>query len=228
MKFPWFRRAPLAPVAQAYRDGTDPRVPRKTPVEELRFLVLDAETSGFDPAKDRILSLATIPVQSGTMQLSELRSWLVYQQKASITDAVQVHGILPSETATGEPEQAVLEELLPLATGTVLVGHHLAFDVAMINAALHRHFRIRLRNATLDTAQLAMHALEAFRKTGYPGQRAPSLDEVCTHCEIAALERHTAPGDTFTTAEVLLVLLANLTRHLGRPLTAGDLPLVTG
>lgn len=226
MTFPWFRRAPLDPVALAYRDGTASRVPRKTPLEQLRFVVLDAETTGFDPAKDRILSVAAVPVTAGTLQLSGLRSWLVYQSTARFSEAVRVHGILPSETQTGEPEAAVLAELLPLLTGAVLVGHHLAFDVAMLNAALHRHFRVRLRNPMLDTAQLAMRVLEAFRKTGYPGQRTPSLDEVCTHCEIAPVERHTASGDTFTTGELLLVLGAKQARQLGRPLTAGDLPLM--
>lgn len=227
MKFPWFRRAPLAPLALAYRAGTDPSVPRKTPVSQLAFVVLDAETTGFDPVKDRLLSLAAVPVKAGTLQLAGLRSWLIYQPRAQLTDAVRVHGILPSETRTGEPEEAVLEDLLPLLTGAVLVGHHLGFDVAMMNAALRRHFHVQLCNPMLDTAQFAQQALEAFRKTGYPGQRAPSLDEVCTHCEITPVERHTAPGDTFTTAELFLVLCAKHSRQLGRPLVAGDLPLIS-
>lgn len=221
----WFKRRSLAPSALAYREGTDPRVPKKTAVDTLSFLVLDAETTGFDPVNDRILSLAAVPVRAGVAELAGLRSWLVYQPRARLTEAVRVHGILPSETRTGEPEEAVLEAWLPLATGTVLVGHHLRFDVAMLNAALQRHFRVKLRNPMLDTAHLAMRALEAFRRTGYPGQRVPSLDEVCTHCGITPMERHTAEGDAFSTAELLLVLCAKYARLLGRPLTAGDLPL---
>lgn len=84
----WIRRAPLAPPALAYRAGTEPRVPRKTPVEALSFLVLDAETSGFDPVRDRILSLAAVPVRAGTVPLGALQSWLVYQPRARLTDAV--------------------------------------------------------------------------------------------------------------------------------------------
>lgn len=223
--FSWFRRTPLALPALAYRDGTEPGVPRKTPLAQLMFVVLDAETTGFDPVKDRILSLAAVPVQAGTLRLAGLRSWLVYQPRAQLTDAVQVHGILPSETRTGEPEEAVLEDLLPLLTGAVLVGHHLSFDVAMLNAALRRHFHLQLCNPMLDTGQFAQVVLEAFRKTGYPGQRTPSLDELSTHCEITPMERHTAPGDTFTTAELFLVLCAKHSQQLGRPLAAGDLPL---
>jgi DNA polymerase-3 subunit epsilon len=212
-------------VAIAYRDGTKNRIPRKSPLDPLTFVVIDAETTGFDPAKDRILSLAAVPVKAGRLELSALRSWLIYHPEAPMTEAVRVHGILPSETRTGDPESLVLEQLLPMITGAILVGHHVGFDVRMLNATLNRHFHVRLRNPILDTATFAMHVLEPFRKTGYPGQRAPSLDEVCTHCEISAWERHTAEGDAFTTAELLMVLCSRYARQLRRPLTTSDLPL---
>lgn len=224
IRWPW-SRPPVSPVALAYCEGTASRLRRKSPLDPVTFVVLDAETTGFEPGRDRILSLAAVPVKAGVLQLSEIRSWLVYHHEAPFTDAVNVHGILPSETRTGQPEATVLAELLPVLTGAVLVGHHLGFDVRMLNAALQQHLRIRLRNPLLDTAKLAMHVLEPFRKTGYPGQRAPSLDEVCTHCEITPLERHTAAGDAFMTAELLMVLCAKYARQLGRKLTATDLPL---
>ncbi|WP_158277506.1 3'-5' exonuclease [Opitutus sp. ER46] len=225
ISFPWISRSPLPPVARAYCDGTPKRLPRKTPLDQVRFVVIDAETTGFDPLKDSILSLAAAPLQAGVLPLNGLRSWLVYQRGAHLTEAVQVHGILPSDTRLGEAQARVLEEFLPVITGAVLVGHHLAFDVRMLDAALEYHFKIRLQNPMLDTAALAMRAIEAFRKSGYPGQRAPTLDEVCTLCGISPLERHTAAGDTFTTAELLMVLSARLARQLGRPLTTSDLPI---
>jgi DNA polymerase-3 subunit epsilon len=95
----------------------------------------------------------------------------------------------------------------------------------MLNAALKRHFHISLRNPVLDTARLAMSAVEAFARTGYPGQREPTLDEVCVQCGISPLDRHTAEGDTFTTATLFLALCARRQRQLGRPLRANDLPL---
>lgn len=225
MRLPWFKRTELAPAAREYLDSTPVKVARKCAAAELSFVVLDAEMTGFDPQKDRILSVAAVPLRGGVLQLSELKSWLVYHSEAPITDAVRVHGILPADTRGGDPEPSVLEQLLPVLRGAVLVGHHVGFDVRMLNVALHRRFRIRLRNPTLDTARLAMQVLEAFRKTGYAGQRTPSLEEVCTLLDITPLERHTAPGDTFTTAELFLVLCAKYARELGRPLTAGDLPI---
>lgn len=221
----WWFGPKYEPAAEAYRTATPRTVPRKTAVDALRFVVLDAETSGFDLAKDRLLSLATIEVAHGQINIAHTHSWLVFQPHASVNAAVAVHGILPAETAGGEAEARVVEELLPHLHGAVLVGHHVAFDAQMLDAALRRRFRTGLRNPLLDTATFAMQTLDAFRKTAYPGQRPPTLEEVCAHSGIEAIDRHTADGDAFTTAEVFLLMCGRLRRQLGRPLRAGDLPL---
>ncbi len=221
----FFSRKKLEPFLEAYIDGTAKTVAEKTALPDMRFVALDAETTGFDLVKDRMLSLAIIEVKGGRLQVASSTAWLIYQATALLGPAVSVHGILPAETATGRLEADILRDLLPRLQGAVLVGHHVAFDAAMITAALKRHYGIALRNPLLDTANLAMIAVDAFAKTGYPGQRAPSLDEVCAQCGIPPVERHTAEGDAFTTAMLFLTLCARLQRNLGRPLKAGDLPL---
>jgi DNA polymerase-3 subunit epsilon len=72
---------------------------------------------------------------------------------------------------------------------------------------------------------MAQRTVEAFGVTAYPGQRPPSLDEVCEHLGLPTVERHTAAGDAFTTAELFLVLCARMQRLRGRPLVVDDLPL---
>lgn len=228
MNFPWrawFGLPQVTEVGQAYRDGTPRRYPGKTSLERLTFVALDAETTGFDTSRDRVLSLAVAPIRTLRLELAGMESWMVYQPTAPLNAAVTVHGILPSETAAGEPEEQVLAGLLVALRGAVLVGHHIAFDVAMLNAALERHHRVRLRNPLLDTAVMAQRTVEAFGVTAYPGQRPPSLDEVCEHLGLPTVERHTAAGDAFTTAELFLVLCARMQRLRGRPLVVDDLPL---
>ena len=222
----WFFLSPRDPLAQAYRDATPRRVPGRLPWAELAFLVLDCETTGFRVGTDRILSLATMPVHGGDLRIGAATAWLVRQPGAALNAATAVHGILPSDTAAGDDERAVLAALLPQLHGTVLVGHHVGFDAAMLDEALRRHFGTGLRNPLLDTAELARSAVDAFGRTAYPGQRPPTLEELCAHFDLPPLDRHTAAGDTFTTAELFLFLCARLRRRLGRPLLAKDLPIV--
>ena len=221
----WFFLSPRDPLAQAYRDATPRRVPGHRPWAELSFLVLDCETTGFRVGTDRILSLATMPVHGGDLRIGAATAWLVRQPGAALNAATAVHGILPSDTAAGDDERAVLAALLPQLHGAVLVGHHVGFDAAMLDEALRRHFGTGLRNPLLDTAELARNVVDAFGRTAYPGQRPPTLEELCAHFDLPPLDRHTAAGDTFTTAELFLFLCARLRRRLGRPLLAKDLPL---
>lgn len=228
MNLKFWQRKPPNPAVAAYQEATPRRAPKKKALTDTRFVVLDCETSGFDIFRNRILSLAITEITGGRLRIAKSKSWVVFQRHAAVNKAVAVHGILPAQTAAGQPEEEVMLEFLAHIHGAVLVGHHIGFDIAMINAALQRHFRSQLRNPTLDTAAFAMTAIEAFARTAYPGQREPSLDEVCAQCGIAPLERHTAEGDAFTTAELFLSMWAKYQRHLGRAPLNADLPIKNG
>lgn len=220
-----FSKKPIDPLVAQYRSGrSQSRPARRTPVDQLRFIVLDAETTGLVVGQDRILSVATAELRQGRMYLSTMGSWLVYQSRAEANDAATIHGITPADTAGGEPERKVLEELLPVLTGAVIVGHHIGFDAMMLDTAMRRHFGTGLSNSLVDTALLAMGEFEAFRRTGYANQRPPALDELCAHCGIHMMERHTAEGDVFTTSELFLLMLARRRKRLGRALEWRDLP----
>jgi len=221
----WPFRRRLDPLAEAYRAATPRRVPAWRPVSELTFLVLDAETTGFRVGRDRLLSLATMPIRGGDLRVGEAAAWIVRQPATPMNAATAVHGILPTDTAAGDAEREVLAALLPRLQGAIIVGHHIGFDCAMLDEALQREFGTRLRNPRLDTAALAMRTVDAFGKTSYPGQRPPTLEELCAHSGIPPPDRHTAAGDTFTTAELFLFLCARLRSRLARPLLARDLPI---
>ncbi|MCC5834165.1 MAG: 3'-5' exonuclease [Opitutales bacterium] len=221
MIWPW--KQPRHPQARAYKQCQRKAPGRRDIAENIRFIVLDAETSGFDRAKDRMLSLATMRIEDLELHLSDMNSWLIYQADAGLTEAVNVHGILPSETADGESEQAVMAALLPILGNAPVVGHHIGFDADMIDQAFRRHFGIRFRNCLVDTAELAMRELDAFARTGYANQRPPTLEDLCSHLEISMVDRHTAAGDTFTTAQVFLTLCARIQKRLKRDLQLRDL-----
>lgn len=223
MNLPFFTK--LEPVAASYKAAGKTKLPKHLDVADLTIIALDAETTGFQIGIDRILSLAAIEIRNRQVHVSSAKHWLVYQAKAPVNEAMEVHGILPSETAEGRPEKEVLAELLPMLGNKLIVGHHIAFDVAVLNEAAKRHYRVRLKNRVLDTALLARQEINAFHKTGYANQPPPKLEEVCTALGIEMMDRHTASGDTFTTALVFLTLCARIRRRLGRPVRFSDLPI---
>lgn len=226
MRFPWTKSKSNDPLISEYESSSSLRsMNRKMNLSCVRFVVLDAETSGFSRKNDRMLSLAAFEIRDNRISLSSVRSWTIFQANACLTEAVKVHGILPDETMQGQQEYIVLRELIPFISGAVVVGHHIGFDVMMIDTAMHRHFGRGFCNPIVDTADLAMRSLDAFAQTGYANQRPPSLEEVCLKCDIEMLLRHTAEGDAFTTAELFLFLCAKRRKLLGRELLLKDLPL---
>jgi DNA polymerase-3 subunit epsilon len=221
--FDWLRRTPVPEFVADYQRDTPRRIDRKRVWTDLNFTVLDAETTGFRPGQDRILSIGLVPVHRGKIDVAGRRSWLVQQSNAPSNEAVKIHGIAPADSAAGMPEQQVLTELLSVLSGTVIVGHHIGFDVQMINESLAQHFRTKLRNPLLDTATLASRQLDAFQKTGYANQLPPTLEEVCSHANLPIMGRHTATGDAFTTAQFFLWLCSRFQIRHRRDLVAGDL-----
>ena len=192
---------------------------------ELKYVVLDLETSGFDPHKDRILSVAVAKIEANKLQAKHIKEWVVYQEQARVNDAVKIHGILPSETREGEEESKVMEELVRLLQGVIVVGHHIRFDAAMLDVAFRRHFGIKFRNKLVDTADMARTEIDAFKKTGYANQRPPNLDEVCQQLGINPVDRHTAIGDVFTTTQVFLYLKSKMQQRLKHRFCSKSLPI---
>ena len=207
---------------EAYRLRTP--VNKKEPESSIRWAILDLETSGFSLHQDHILSVAVTFVEDGQFEMKTFQSCYVYQDIKKVNEATKIHGILPSQTEEGIAEKTMLETLIPLLAGTVIVGHHISFDAAMLNVAFERHFSIPFRNQTLDTAYFASTELEAFRKTGYTNQRLPSMEDVCAQLNIPISERHTAEGDVFTTAQIFMLLRGRLKKRLQRTLLLRDFP----
>ena len=215
-----------SPLIQNYLEATKNSRPWKIPLMANRFVAIDTETSGFEVGTDRILSIALFEIIGGQIDMAQSRKWIVFQHGITPTAATAIHGILPSETLEGMDEKKVLEELIPLLSGAVVVGHHICFDAAMINEAMTRHFKAKFSNRIIDTATLAMQELVAFHQSGYENQRPPSLDEVCSQLNLPVVARHTAEGDAFTAAEIFLLLCGRIRRRLlRRPVHRRD-PLV--
>ncbi|MDQ8181029.1 3'-5' exonuclease [Pelagicoccus sp. SDUM812005] len=220
----WPFSRPKDPVALRYLSCKPDQRREKREIRELPIVVLDAETTGFRVGFDRLLTLGLLKIEKLQIAIDSARSWTIYRETSVINEAVQVHGILPSESRNGIPEREVLAEFFEELQDAIIVGHHINFDIAMLSEASKRHFRIPLKNRVVDTGHLAMQELATFKRTGYPNQRPPSLDELCLHLNIPSLERHTALGDAYTTGLLFLNLCARLSRRLDRPVQLGDLP----
>ena len=176
-------------------------------VEKLTFVVLDTETTGLDPERDRILSIGALRVHQGRIHVKEALE-LYLQQEHFDSQSVPIHGILREDAHHRVSEAEALRLLSEYIGDAEIVGHHIGFDRAILQRGLSRQGLKPLRNACLDTGLLYQKTLLKTpllrRKEFY------SLDDLARRFDLARTDRHTALGDAYLTAMALLHILGLL------------------
>ncbi|MBF8961866.1 3'-5' exonuclease [Pontibacter sp. FD36] len=182
---------------------------RDTPLSEAEFVVFDTETTGLDQRRDKVLSIGAIKVRGMQVLVSDTFECLVQQEGAPATKSAEVHGLLSSQLQGGITEREAAEDFVDFVGNAVLVGQHVAFDIGMINQMLKRQgISGKLRNRSVDTAHLAIR-LERRHADSHTLKTAEySLDALCERYNLPTDDRHTASGDAFATALLLLKLLS--------------------
>ncbi|MGF1509697.1 MAG: PolC-type DNA polymerase III [Myxococcota bacterium] len=183
------------------------------PIERVRFVVFDCETSGLDVRQDQMLSLSAVGIHGGAISLGDRLDVLFRREDTGGAVAAQIHGILPRDLADGDDVQSAVLSFLSFCRGAVLVGHHVAFDVAMIEAVTEALWNVRLQNPRLDTAHLYQRVTSAAG-SGQELDQAVSLDALLGTYGITSRGRHSASGDAYATA-LLLVRLLHLAGRRG-------------
>jgi len=198
------------PFIATYQQGFEATWADDTPVEDVRFVVLDSETSGLNPRIDRIITIGAVAIQAGEIVLEDQFASLV---RVDDTGTVTVHGVTPEESRRGIEEPEALERFLGYVRDGVIVGHHIGHDIATFDTAYEKHWGMRLLNRSLDTMDLTLHLEQDHAFAGRPPIREFTLDALCEMFGVIPHDRHTASGDAFITAQVFLRLLKLATRH---------------
>ncbi|WP_149275499.1 3'-5' exonuclease [Pareuzebyella sediminis] len=176
-------------------------------LNELRFVVLDTETTGLNIKEDRILSIGALSLRGNTIAVNQIFEVYLYQHFYH-AENVAIHGILREETNDRITELEALMQFLSFIGNSVLVAHHAGFDRTMLNEALKRHGMPKLKNKVLDTSILYRETLIASpllqKRDHY------SLDELADKFDISKKDRHTALGDAYITAIAFLKILEKL------------------
>jgi len=188
---------------------------RKLDLQEQRFVVFDTETTGFDLKKDRVLSIGAVAINGNKIHLKDSFECFL-QQSVFNSGTVEIHGIRKNGSQNKLEEKEAIAAFLKYISNAVLVGHHVGFDIAMINAALSRLKYPKLKNKALDTGVLIAKLPNADRQ-GVP----PTLDDLATRFKVPLNDRHTAQGDAYITALVFVKMLRSLQKL--RPVSISDL-----
>jgi DNA polymerase-3 subunit epsilon len=187
----------------------------RTPLDGLRFAVLDTESTGLDAKKDRLLSIAAVRVEGLVVKPGD--SFATMVRSSDPGAAVAIHGITAAATQEGLDEGEALQAVEVWRGDSIWVGHHIMHDLAFLRE-IERRGGPTLRVAKLlDTRDLALR----LEQPEHVKPDEYGLDALCKRYRIPIEERHTAAGDALATALLLVVLLRGLEERGVR--TAGEL-----
>ncbi len=171
-------------------------------VDEVRWVVLDVETSGLDPQHDQLLAIAAIAVRVdwGGQRLSitpgdSFEVVLRQSSVACVKDNILLHGIGLQRQREGVPPEEGLRAFAGFIGDSPLLAFHAPFDQAMIGRQVRTHLGADLANPWVDIEQLCAVTHEKVR--------ARTLDEWLAHFGIVCAQRHQAAADTLAECELL-------------------------
>lgn len=167
-----------------------------------RFVVLSAETSGLSLSKDVILSIGAFSIINNSIVLADSFETVIAQYKFFHDNGISNEFTVETKMKKmGEPDG--IQALVDYIGNSVLVGHHIDFDVEMINVALERLGCGRLKNEALDVD--VMH-----RKLKDINNKQFSLEELCSIYKIPKSDRNSSSEDAYKIALLFLKLKSRL------------------
>ena len=167
-----------------------------------RFVVLSMETSGLSLSKDVILSMGAFSIINDSIIIADSFETVIAQYKF-----FHDNGISNEFTVETKMKKMVepdgIHALVDFIGNSVLVGHHVDFDVEMINVALEKLGCGRLKNEALDID--VMH-----RKLKDINNKQFSLEELCDIYKIPKSDRNSSSEDAYKIALLFLKLKSRL------------------
>jgi DNA polymerase III epsilon subunit family exonuclease len=187
---------------QIRRDWFAP--PDSTPIQSLPLAVVDCETTGLDPRRDRIVSIAALCIDGARTMPRACLDTLVDPGVPIPPRATRVHGITDAMVADAPAFSIVARQLQPMLRGVALIGHAVAFDHAILVRESQRA-GIPWREApSVCTRELAAALL--------PSDADIELTALAARLGVPVLGRHTALGDARATAQIFTELTRLATR----------------
>ena len=155
------------------------------------FAVIDVETTGFSPQRNRIVEIAIVHVSAqGTVE----NVWSTLINPDQSTGPSHIHGITNSDVSNAPRFKDVLHDIDKRLAGTTAVAHNADFDLGFLAAEFHRAGAVVPDWPSLCTMELT--------KRSYPGQSA-ALSAICKSLNIETGEAHTATADALAAARLL-------------------------
>ncbi|UQD56990.1 PolC-type DNA polymerase III [Flavobacterium sp. K5-23] len=167
-----------------------------------RYVVLSTETSGLSVEKDVILGIGAFAVVDDCIVIGDSFETYVLQYKFLHENKISNDFIIETHMKKLGEADAIIS-LIDFIGNATIVGHHVDFDVEIINAALERMDCGRLKNEALDIDIM-------YRKLHDITDQQFSLEELSGFFKIPVNDRVSSTEDAYNIGLLFLKLKSRL------------------
>lgn len=178
-----------------------PKISPRTPLGELRWVIVDVETGGLNPYADPLLSIGAVEVRDGRINLGAGFEASLRQPAVTSHENILVHGLTHSRQLSGMVAKDALLDFAEFVAGSPLVAFHAGFDRIALKGAMKKELDWDFPGRWLDAAVIAPLLFPGLAK------ERQSLDDWLAAFAIHNPSRHSAAADAATTAQLWLILL---------------------
>lgn len=201
-----FSRAPHVTLSEAEADRLAvlkdmPRISPRTPLEKLRWVVVDVETGGLNPQTDPLLSIGAVEICGGKIHLGTGFEARLQQETATSHENILVHGLTHSLQLSGMSARNALLDFAEFAAGGIFVAFHAGFDRTALQVGMKTELGWSFPGTWLDAAVFAPLFFPQLAK------ECRQLDDWLSALNIYNFSRHSAVADAAATAQLWLMLL---------------------
>ena len=176
---------------------------RAPPAEPRRWVVLDTETTGIDPARDMLLSIGAVAVDGEEIRAGDSFEVVLRHTGPIDPGNLVVHGLGGEQLRTGAPPREALPAFAAWVAGAPCVAFHADFDRLVLQRAAVLCAVPPLEGPWLDLAPLAAALAPEVPRTG-----TGTLDDWLVAFGLECPDRHNAASDALAAAELFLRLRA--------------------
>lgn len=182
---------------------------------EAPFVVIDFETTGLDPERDRIIEIGVALFRGGVHERSE--NWLVQPGIPIPAESTNVNGIT-DEMVKDAPVFADAWPLVrPLLEGRLPVAYNHRFDSRFLWAELRRLGEATTGGGLVPAGSEGGVWIDPFVwiRELYKHERGFSLADACTRLNVSLENAHRAAHDAEAAGKVLLGIAPRLPQRYG-------------
>ncbi|MFM2484943.1 3'-5' exonuclease [Celerinatantimonas yamalensis] len=173
-------------------------------LSQQNYLVVDIETSGFNPATDAILSIGFVPIDQGRINIAKAEHYYISDALKISADSAVVNHITPQLLAEGEPLEQALSAFFRALGSRVPIAHGCWMEQQFIEYQTRAIWGLKkLPLHWLDTLKIE----KARMANGcVPHHHDVRLANVRKRYHLPNYQAHNALFDAIATAELFLAL----------------------